>query len=830
VTPGEERAPDRRGPGRRWGLILLACAAFVLVGGRVWGSLVGERAWYGALDAETIWRWQVKVSLALKLLAGSVGTLAMRMHLAGIRRSFVSVVVPSRLSNLRFQGELPESALSALLWTVSLLVGCVLTLLADDWIPLARAIAARATGESEPYLGLDLSSWVDRLPFEVQSYHWILAAHACMCLLVVSGYIITGGIATRDRGLHISRHARRHLTVLGAIMLLLLAWSFRLDAFDRLIFGGQNLGFSFSDHRVGLPASAIMQVVCIMAAAAVLYSAWSRAPRAGLVAVTTVLLLGLALRQGERVLADAIAGDERPAGARDEPYRATQDAYSRRAYAADSLLIALDADTASVQRTPLWDEPVLPREAGAPRAVRQLRLARRSDGSTLAASWSTSAAGLLPVSATPVRLGDSRPWADGARMSVAPLVVADSVPGYAVVSDPNDFFAAPGLRSPLARLAHAWNEQNPQLLFGARPASAVLLRSREVSERVERLAPLWLAGTTIALMAAVDSLWWVADMYAVSDHYPLSEHRVIARREVTAAQYVATALVNAHSGRVTFYADDATLVGQGEPLGREMAIRLESAGILRSWTRLDARIRSELPPRSDALELTASVALRTLARPLVDPIPRSTRTTMRGLTLVSALPGDSQLPPVRTSDVWLSSRAAWARTGLGVDNGGGARGVVIAPGGSDRRVRWMPLSGAQTYDLLARSAGLVLDSLRSAGQGSLWVRGAARIVPSANGVNVITPLYLPRDDDRALTLAGVVVADGMHRTLAPTVALAIADWRSTPGVGRSITDGLAAGEYRALRDALRRGAWGEFGARLDVLGRLLGVPADTGRP
>ncbi|MCU0618465.1 MAG: UPF0182 family protein, partial [Gemmatimonadaceae bacterium] len=239
---------------RRAGAGVLVGLALLLVLGRAWGAITTEHAWYAALGAEDTWWWQLRATLLLKGVAGTLGTLAMRAHLAAVRRSFVAVVLPRRVGDLEFTAEVQERALSTLLWLVAIVVGVLVTLPLDDWTVVARAFDSVPIGETDPHLLRDIAFYVAQLPLETTAYRWALLSHALMVVVVVAGYALARGIAWEEGTLRVTRHARRHLTVLGALVLVLLAWSYRLDVFERLAAGtGPDGSFGFADKHVALP-------------------------------------------------------------------------------------------------------------------------------------------------------------------------------------------------------------------------------------------------------------------------------------------------------------------------------------------------------------------------------------------------------------------------------------------------------------------------------------------------------------------------------------------------------------------------------------------------
>ncbi|MCC7052189.1 MAG: UPF0182 family protein [Gemmatimonadaceae bacterium] len=811
---------------RRRGLLTLVVGVVVvLAAGRAWGALIGDHAWFDALGFGDVWWWRTNVSLVLKCTAGTVAALVMRAHLEAVRRSFVSLVVPGSVGNLQVNGAVPERTISLTLWACAVAVGVLLTVPVDDWVPLATVLDAHPFGESDPYFQYDLAFWTAWLPLELQAYTWALVSHAVMAMLTIVGYVLTRGIATDGRAVRITRHARRHVTVLGAMLLCLIAWSYRLDGFDRLVNGGGSGTFGFADHRIGLPGGIVMQVVSLAAAAVVTWSAWSAQPRSAIAAVTTVLLMALLLRQGLPLLADSVAGDV-DSTTREQRYLETHASYTRRAYESDRVLPADPGDTASLAATPLWDRATVPHAT--PGQVASLVGWDASAGVPGAYVFDAQRTpGLLPTwHALPVAITSETPFRNvNTRGGVAlpPIAVSDSGRGYAIVSDPSHRIAAPSIAATSARLAHAWNQQNLRLLFATVPQpSPVLVTERDVRARLALVAPTLRTGAQVAAVVVADSLLWVAELYAVSATYPLSEHLPFAdgAMEVTAAQHAATALVNAHTGRIL-------LVTERNPpaLARRPLHRL--ARHLTMLDRLPDAVRRALPPRADALALEGAVAARFGTRTLRDDAPATRNGGITGYLLVRGAVSDSAVAEDAQVPVWLPMRKAWAHTAAAIDVRGIVRGVLIAPGGGDRRTRWLPSDDAAPYEGVERAARDVSDSLRQPGSLAGAHRGTTRVLPGADAPRFLTP-YLTFRDGRPTHLAAVLVTDGIRRGTGVTAPEAALAWRE--GARAAQPGSAAAALYRQMRTALQRGSWTDFGASFEALGRALGVPPPDSVP
>ncbi len=104
---------------------------------------------------------------------------------------------------------------------------------------------------------------------------------------------------------------------------------------------------------------------------------------------------------------------------------------------------------------------------------------------------------------------------------------------------------------------HAWSLQNFRLLFGdsCRRIGPVMVRRRDVRERVEALVPFFEQGSEVLPLVAGDSLYWVLELYSTASNYPLSQRFTVLGEERGYFQHAATALVHASSGRVRIVSD-----------------------------------------------------------------------------------------------------------------------------------------------------------------------------------------------------------------------------------------------------------------------------------
>jgi hypothetical protein len=254
---------------------------------------------------------------------------------------------------------------------------------------------------------------------------------------------------------------------------------------------------------------------------------------------------------------------------------------------------------------------------------------------------------------------------------------------------------------------------------------------------------------------------------------------------------------------------------QPSPLARAWSRRLMPR--MTALAALPEPLRAALPPRWEALELEGGVAVRHGAR----------RIEGSGFEAVPADAGDS-LTSGGPPPVWLAPRSAWAATMAVVDSQRVLRGVLVASGGRDRTVRWLPVDDATRLPIVLDAVRAAADSVRRTRPDLR--RGWTRVVPAAGMVRFVTPLYAPRSDG-APSLDAVVVADARGVGVGRSVVGAAGPAPSpVPALVATPDAAVTRTLYDRMRNALRRGDWVAFGAAFDALGRALGTAPDTSGP
>lgn len=348
---------------RSWFLIGLLVVAVLLLVGRTATALVVDHAWFVAMDAPALFWERVIDSVVLQGGAWVLGSAFAFANLYAVRRTIADVAMQSRVANLEFTSVVPHKRLLSATIILSMVVGALLAVPMTNWTDLALVRHGLAFGEIEGILDRDLGFYVYWLPFEEALYLWTLVSVVSLTAMVLVLYALTRSLRLEGRRIAASTHVRRHLSALGALVLVLLAWSYRLDAFDLLQYGSGAEGlFLHIDHRFTLRVDWLLSAMCGLAALIVLRTGWTGQLRTAFVTLTLVLVSAIGLRHIAPTIVARTDAFGEPAR-RDQDYVASRALFSRRAFDVDGIRPAqgvLELPMASLPlRASLWDERTL---------------------------------------------------------------------------------------------------------------------------------------------------------------------------------------------------------------------------------------------------------------------------------------------------------------------------------------------------------------------------------------------------------------------------------------------------------------------------------------
>ena len=810
--------------GRRLLVGAVALTALFLLAGRWSASLYTDHLWYTSLGAGEVWRTRMWATSVLSIASFMAASAFAFVNLYAVRQSVVSLVLPRRMANIEIGEEVPSRYLMFAVCGLSLLVGSLLTLPTGLWHGALLARSGRPFGETDPYFGADLGFFVYWLPFESAVHVWAIEVLVSVTLFVVALYALTPSLRWDRGSLYVSAYVRRHFTILGAVLLLGLAWSYRLGMYRLLSEGSGTAGvFTMVDHRI-VAATLLLGVATMCAAVVVAWAGWSGQMRVAFAAVSAVLLLSLVSRTAiplfyRRTLNPATH-------VKDElQYIATRLGYTQRAYALnrmqpDSVGTGFASTAEAASRIAVWDGATLTVGAEKARHVRvfgdgpawtatsngivALLVERNSEGTPDGRdTWgiSRSDANAPDDRRLPLRIPAPSPTGD--ELTMAEPAVFPSAPEYSVVSDSLRQLKAVELVSTRSRLMHAWSLQNFRLVFGDLPPNRpVILRRRDVRERIEALAPFFVQGSAVIPVLVADSLYWVVELYSASSHYPLAQRFNLLGEERGYFQHAATALMRASSGQVYF-----VLEASPDPVALSWALRFPQ--LFTPLSNLSPAVRAMLPPITDAAR-AQGLAFAAAGR-------RGDSLEVRHFALQDGADSGATREPVHAA---IPSMGGVVAVWTLLDSTERVRGVVTASGGATRVTSWVPLESD------GNRWGTIIDRLRMADSSTREtgvIRSGLRVLPVHGRPMYVQPTFQIRAGaPPALLRVSVFAGDSvrMGSTLAAALGTSGEARRSEPGAPRdlhSVSDSL----YRAMRAALARGDWTEFGRAFDALGVAL---------
>jgi len=805
----------------------LGIAAVLLVVGRALAGVYSDYLWYDALGAGALWRLRMGSVLTMNVGSSVCAGLFAFCNLYAVRQSVVQLVFPRRVGNLEISEEVSGRYLMGAAVLLSAVLGILLAIPHDDWMALVAARAGRPFGTLDPYIGADLGFFVYWLPLENTLWTWAVVCVIVVSLAVILLYALTPSLKWQRGSIYASMYVRRHFTILAGVMLLMLAWSFRLDMYSLLTQGSGTDGtFSWVDHQYGIPGNLLLSILTLGAGLIVMWAGSVGQFRLAVVSVLSVVVMSLVAREVVPAAAQRLGSDIERA-AREHPYVAARVSYTRRAFGVDLIgradsSIGFPTMAAALPWVSAWDIAALARatEAGRANGDRNVR-----------ATWRASPEGLVAdvVQSPPPSAPQRTPWtathvlASAADERGAPLhagghsggaddtpietpLVYPGAPPFAVVPDSPDSLnhtVGTPLESFWRRLASAWSLQNIGILTKPLPQPRpTLISRRDIRDRVSALMPFFVQGRSVEPLLVGDSLFWGIDLYSASDMYPLSRRAMLIGNERSYFRHAAVAIVQASTGDISVVPDSSL-----DPIASTWVHRLPS--IFGTWNALPHGIRALLPPSIDGLYAQANAFGRYGSQTegsLVRQTPAldGSDTSLVGDDLPIVLPGA------------LSTAVTLPL----VDDTGRLRGLLIGTGGANRVTTWYGTStpGPRWTTILDRLRSL--DSAGSLARDGPLAHGRVRTVPLRTGIGFVQPTYRWRPQSvPALNRLAILVGDST-RSVVPTTTAPVV---TGPVVAQPATSAAASPQslYNTMRDALRRGDWAAFGRAFDALGRAL---------
>ena len=782
------------------------------------------------------------------------------------------------------------------------------------WLTALANFQAVQFDKVDPILGRDVSFYVFHLPWQTFLQGWLLwlALFAMAgAVLIYLGIASAGQLAAqmqtpdiRRFHLRLAPAAQRHLLVLGAVVLGLLAWGYQLSI-PQLLYStsGAAWGASYTDVHARLPVLQLLTWIALAGAVILLASIVVRVRWLPYAAVAAWLLVALIGGNIYPSLLQKFSVEPNELSREQEYIEHTID-FTRAAFGLDSVVTAdypvseeavpldLEANESTIRNIRLWDYRPLELTYNQLQAIRlyyifddvdidryrlggdyrQVTLSAREMNhdqlSEAAQTWLNrhliythgSGVVLSPVN----EVGDEglpELWVrDIPPQSIYPELAltqpqiyhGELTDDYVVVNTSAQEFDYPlgdqnvyttyqgtgGVRlgSPLTRLAYALRLGSSQVLLSGyiTPDSRLLWR-REISERVQTLAPFLSYDSDPYPVVLNGRLIWILDAYTTTGRYPYSEPIGSTAGVINYMRNPVKVTIDAYDGTVTFY-----LIDPSDPLAATYArifpalfrpVSEMDPALVAHWRYPEGLFRIQATKyqlfhmtdpqvfynREDmwswAEEIVGSETVRT--EPYYVNMRLQGQAENEFILMSPYTPSNKQ-----NMIAWLYARNDGENYGqLGVYRFAKQQ-LVYGPAQVESRINQDPQISAQ----------LTLWNQ----QGSQVIRGNLIVIPVDRAILYVEPIFLQAESSQLPELRRVIVAYGNQIAMTETLAASLAqvmgaaspppDTEPTlpPVEGDVATLVQQANQhYEAAQTCLQTGDWTCYGQEMDALEQAL---------
>jgi uncharacterized protein len=237
--------------------------------------------WFDSLQLTSVFFTRIWASLGLFLVGALVAFLFFAANVLIARRLEPFGLTNTIVDQISF-------AVGVRIMTMVLVVGALFALLmgaglSSRWEELLLYLNHRDYGMADPIFQQDVSFFLFTLPVWQIVRGWLLMV--TIVTLIASAVVAGVGI----RGWSISTPVLIHLAILAALLLALMAWGYRISAFELLYSRrGATFGAGYTDVHAQLPVYNLLMIVTFVAAASLLVAAVLRRGWRAIVAVLGV--------------------------------------------------------------------------------------------------------------------------------------------------------------------------------------------------------------------------------------------------------------------------------------------------------------------------------------------------------------------------------------------------------------------------------------------------------------------------------------------------------------------------------------------------------------
>lgn len=278
-------------------LILAVLVVVVIMGSYVWREIL----WYQSVDYTRVLVTEYGVQSALFVVGALVCGLvvASSMVLAYRHRPFFAPTSVSQQALDHYRAIIEPLRRVALVAGPGLLAVFAGVAASSQWRNLLLFLNRQSFGKSDPTFDLDVGFFVFTLPW--LSFLESFATMVLVLAIIAAAFThyVYGGLQFGAKGVRTTRAARIHLSLLGAVFVLLRAVGYWLDRYELSVKDSQRItGLTYTDATAVMPTKAILAIAAVICAGLFVATIWTRSWRlpivgVSLLLVTSVLIGGL---------------------------------------------------------------------------------------------------------------------------------------------------------------------------------------------------------------------------------------------------------------------------------------------------------------------------------------------------------------------------------------------------------------------------------------------------------------------------------------------------------------------------------------------------------
>ena len=254
----------------RFRLIILALTLVVLF--FLSFRYYGEWLWFENLDYKKVFETMLWTRLIVFAVFFFLFLIMALVNIAIARRigNYTRAIYePGKFDPLKMLNISGDGMLSGYIWTLYLLGFALLTGLSvvNQWQSFLMFLHAEPFGITDPVFGKDVAFYVFNLPVYQFLRTWYLSVMTIIFLGVLFSYVVDRAITMPGGKPHVYGKAATHLSLLGGLYLVGIAWTYRLRLFE-ILFSTRGVAFgaSYTDMHALLPGYRIITVVMLVLA------------------------------------------------------------------------------------------------------------------------------------------------------------------------------------------------------------------------------------------------------------------------------------------------------------------------------------------------------------------------------------------------------------------------------------------------------------------------------------------------------------------------------------------------------------------------------------